>query len=67
MVFCNNCIYMKFVECAMGCVGYQCKAEVTEEHNAISKWWVLAQCKEKNKNNDCPDHKHKFWKFWRPK
>lgn len=57
-VYCLNCRYLRYRE------GYICsiKPEIIDlwDH----KRRVYASPKKRNKNNDCPYYKRRWWKFW---
>ncbi len=68
-IYCQNCKHSKFVECAMSCCGYHCKANPEFYDSAIQPCIRFEDCSTKNKGNDCQDYevKRKWWKPWAPK
>ncbi len=62
MIFCKNC---KFPYCERIAGDkddkYWCKKGVAD---FFSKDGLMFECKIKNAENDCPDYKRKWWKFW---
>ncbi|KKL54760.1 hypothetical protein LCGC14_2262240, partial [marine sediment metagenome] len=64
-IYCQNCKHSKFVECAMGCYGYHCKANPEFYDSPIQPCIRFADCSTKNKDNDCEDYgvKRAWWKL----
>lgn len=64
-VFCMGCSYFMFMR-------YTCGKEYKKVLTPIEELIVYADCKIKNKNNDCKDFKQKYvplekqwWEFWK--
>lgn len=58
-VYCCNCKYYRehFKEDF-------CEKSKTINPSAIRLEYIYLSCEHVNKNNDCPNYKRKWWKFW---